>query len=222
MIKSFIIHLPKIPASLKTATKLKEKLESFNMPVELFEGTIGPDAVSLFEQEGRTVHPFGLKGRLDPNSKEARKMSTPGVKGCFNSHYRLWEKCVEINEPIIIWEDDIILTREFKPVEWEDVLIVALGHPTKSVRWMHLLESPEGAATALRYKSPSMPGCCGYAIKPHAAQKLLDTYSNTFRPADNAINRNVVTMQIHSYIMGIAKVIGKRSMTKAGAWQDYK
>lgn len=222
MIKSFIIHLPKIPASLKTATELKENLESFKMPVELFDGTMGPDAVEKFNNENRTVHPFGLKGKLDPNSREARKMSTPGVKGCFDSHYRLWQKCVELNEPIIIWEDDITLSRKFEDVDWNDVLILALGHPTKSVRWMHLLEAPSGPAEALTYKSPSMPGCCGYAIKPHAAKKLLDEYATTFRPADNAINRNVVRMQIHNHIMGIAKVVGKRSLTKAGAWKDYK
>jgi GR25 family glycosyltransferase involved in LPS biosynthesis len=221
MIKSFIIHLPKIPASLETATELKSNLEKFNMPAELFEGTMGSDAVDLFDNEGRTLWPVNLKG--NPVT-ESGKEASPGVKGCFNSHYRLWEKCVELNEPIIIWEDDIILSREFKPVEWEDVLIVALGHPTKSVRWMHLLESPQGGETALKYKSPSMPGCCGYAIKPHAAKKLLDTYTNTYRPADNAINRSVVTMQIHSYIMGIAKVIGKKSLTKTNIkfWNNYK
>ena len=220
--KSYIIHLPEISASLKTATELKTDLENFNMKAELFEGTMGPDAVLKFDQEGRTVHPVGLKGRLDPDSREAHKMSTPGVKGCFDSHYRLWQKCVELNKPIIIWEDDIMLSRKFEPVDWEDVLILALGHPTKSVRWMHLLENPTGDPQALQYKSPSMPGCCGYAIKPHAAQKLLDEYATTFRPADNAINRNVVRMQIHSHVMGIAKVEGKRSMTKASAWKNYK
>ena len=220
--KSYIIHLPKIPASLQTATELKDNLEKLNMDVELFEGTMGPDAVKKFDKEGRTLYPFGLKGKLDPDSKEVHKASSPGVKGCFDSHYRLWKKCVELDEPIIIWEDDIIITREFKPVEWDDVLIVALGHPTKSIRWMELLENPTGVPKSIDYKSPSMPGCCGYAIKPHAAKKLIDTYSDTYRPADNAINRSIIKMQIHSHIMGIAKVKGKRSLTKAKAWKNYK
>jgi GR25 family glycosyltransferase involved in LPS biosynthesis len=217
--KSFIIHLPSIPASLKTATAMLEKFKEFSMDAELFEGTMGPDAVRKFEVEGRTVYLFGLKGPLDLNSREAHKMTTPGVMGCFDSHYRLWQKCVELDEPVIIWEDDIVLSRLYEPVEWQDVLIVALGHPTKSVRWMHLLENPTGEPEALEYKSPSMPGCCGYAIKPHAAQKLLDTYATTFRPADNAINRTVVKMQIHSHIMGIAVVEGKKSLTGPKAWK---
>jgi len=220
--KSYIIHLPKVSASLKTATKLKEQLNSFNMQAELFEGTMGPNAIEKFDKQRRTLYPFGLKGKLDPNGREARKMSTAGVMGCFDSHYRLWQECVKIDEPILIWEDDIILTRKYEPVDWEDVLIVALGHPTKSVRWMHLLDNPQGEAQALGYKSPSMPGCCGYAIKPHAAKRLLETYASTFRPADNAINRNIIKMQIHSHIMGIARVAGKRSLTRAGAWKNFE
>ena len=215
MIKSFIIHLPSIPASLETATIMLEKFKEFNMPAELFEGTIGPNAVKKFEQQGRTQYLKSLKGNpIKPGGKEG----SPGVQGCFDSHYRLWQKCVDLKEPIIIWEDDIILSRPFTSVEWEDVLIVALGHPTKSVRWMHLLNASQGEPQALNYKSPSMPGCCGYAIKPHAAKKLLDMYATTFRPADNAINRNIVKMQIHSHIMGIAKVDGKKSLTKSSGW----
>ena len=216
--KSYIIHLPQVPASVKTATVMLERFKELNMDAELFDGTWGTDAVDKFNNEGRTLYPYSLKGPIDLNSPAARKMSNPGIQGCFDSHYRLWKKCVKINKPILIWEDDIVLSREYKPVEWDDVLIVALGHPTKSVRWMHLLNNPVGEPTALTYKSPSMPGCCGYAIKPHAAQKLLDTYKNTFRPADNAINRSVVKMQIHSHIMGIAQVAGKRSLTKGKAW----
>jgi GR25 family glycosyltransferase involved in LPS biosynthesis len=216
--KSYIIHLSKIPASLETAIRLKEQLQSFDMEVELFEGTYGNDAVKIMEEEGRTVHPYGLKGPLDPNGREATKISSPGVRGCFLSHYRLWQKCAELDEPIIIWEDDIQLTRGYYDVEWDDVLILALGHPNKSARWMPLLENPGGEPRALQYKSPSMPGCCGYAIKPHAAKKLLEQYSQTFLPADNAINRNIVSMQIHSYIMGIAQVEGKKSLTSAKAW----
>jgi glycosyl transferase family 25 len=216
--KNFIIYLSSIPSSVETATKLKEDLAKFNIDAELFDGVRGDDAVRIMDVEGRTLHPFGLKGPIDVNGEEAKKISAPGIKGCFLSHYYLWKKCVEINQPIVIWEDDIIITRGYNPVEFDEVLILALGHPTKSVRWMDLLEKPEGNAAALEYNSPSMPGACGYAIKPEAAQKLLNKFSKTFTPADNAINRTVVKMQIHNYIMGIAKVDGKKSLTKSGGW----
>ena len=220
--KSYIICLSKIESSLKTATATKQQLEELGMEAELFEGTYGPDAVRQMEREGRILHPVGLKGPLDANDPKINKLMSPGVKGCFYSHFRLWQKCIELNEPIIIFEDDIMIRRPFLETDWNDILIVALGHPTKSERFMPQLETPYGDPRALIYKLASMPGCCGYAIKPHAAKVLVNTYKNSFLPADNAINRNVETMQIHSHIMGIAmlKKDGKRSLTKLGAWGE--
>jgi glycosyl transferase family 25 len=220
-VKSYIIHLSKIPASLTTATSLKSQLESFGMDAELFEGTYGNDAVEMMEAEGRTLHPVGIKGILDSTDSNTEKLKRPGVKGCFYSHYSLWKKCLELNEPIIIWEDDIVLVRPFSPIEWEDILIVALGHPAKSERYLHLLKSPTGVPKVTEYKQSSMPGCCGYAIKPHAAKILVDTYKNTYLPADNAINRNILKLDIHSHVMGIAliKKDGKKSLTRTTEWE---
>ena len=191
------------------------------MPVELFEGTYGNDAVSLMETEGRTIHPIGIKG-VSP--KENLKIQKPGVKGCFYSHYRLWQKCVELNEPIIIWEDDIVISRAYIPVEWEDVLILALGHKAKSPRYMHYLTDPEDDAAAVEYIQRSMPGSCGYAIKPAAAKKLVDEYQNTYLPSDNAMNQRIVKIQIHNNVMGIAllKKDGKRSLTShTDVWDNF-
>lgn len=225
--KSFIIHLPKIESSLSTALNLKKQLEEFKMPAELFEGTYGNDAVKMMEEEGRTLHPWGIKGpnpasTIDKDDSIG-KAQTPGVKGCFYSHYNLWKKCIELNEPIIIWEDDIILTRPYFPIEWEDVLVLALGHQRKSPKYIHYLENPEGEYRAEGYHQSSMPGCCGYAIKPHAAKKLVETYSKTYLPADNAINQYHVKIQIHSHVMGIAlvKKDGKKSLTRTKFWESY-
>jgi GR25 family glycosyltransferase involved in LPS biosynthesis len=191
------------------------------MPVELFEGTYGSDAVKMMRDENRILHPTGIKGLINPDDPKIDKMTSPGVKGCFYSHYRLWQKCVELNEPMIIWEDDIVLTREFAKVDWEDVLIVALGHPSKSKKYIDYLNSPAGIPQVSEYKQSSMPGCCGYAIKPHAAKQLLNTYFQTYLPADNAINKNIVKIDIHNYIMGIAltKNEGKKSLTRPKAWR---
>lgn len=221
--KNFIICLSKIDSSLNTALKLKSQLEEYGADVELFEGTYGNDAVTMMAEEGRTLHPVGIKGPIDPYSDDGQKMQSPGVKGCFYSHYRLWKKCVELNEPIIIWEDDIVLRRPFCPVEWEEILIVAIGHPTKSERFMPYLEQPYGVPKSMEYKLSTMPGCCGYAIKPQAAQKLLDMYKTTFLPADNAITRTFMTMQIHSHLMGIAllKKDGKKSLTRTDFWKTF-
>lgn len=226
--KNFIICLSKIASSLETATNLRKQLEEYGQDVELFEGTYGNDAKVMMQKEGRTLHPWGIKGppkdgiipEPDPNFHWG-----PGIQGCFYSHYRLWQKCVELNEPIIIWEDDIVLKRNYEPVDWTDVLVLALGHPTKTAKYLHYFETPEGEPYAADYFQSSMPGNCGYAIKPHAAQKLLNIYSKTYLPADNAINQHHVIIQIHSYVMGMAlnKYSGKKSLTSSKTfWDKYQ
>ena len=221
--KSFIICLSKIPASLETATNLRKQLKKYRMPVELFEGTYGDDAVKLMEQEGRVTHPWGIKGPNaipNPEDKSMLKIQAPGVKGCFYSHYNLWKKCVELDQPIMIWGDDIVLSRPYYPVEFKDVLVLALGHPTKSAGYMDYLNCPTGEPEAKEFRQTSMPGCCGYAIKPHAAKKLIETYEKTYLPADNAINQYHVKIEITNFIMGIALVEkdGKLSLTRTKYW----
>ena len=226
--KNFIICLSKIQASLDTATTLKNQLIELGSEAELFEGTYGNDAMAMMKTEGRTMHPWGIKG--PPANGIVKPMNpdlhfSPGVQGCFYSHYRLWQKCVELNEPIVIWEDDIVLVRPYIPVEWTDVLVLALGHPKKTDRYRHYYDNPEGEPAAADYYQSSMPGCCGYAIKPAAAKKLLDIYSKTYLPADNAINQHHVIIQVHNYVMGMAltKKDGKKSLTnaKVSYWRDF-
>lgn len=227
--KSYIIALSKIKGSWESGCRLKEELENFNMEAELFEGTYGNDAVGMMEEEGRQLHSWGVKGpakEVKHKEKYDKKASMPGVKGCFYSHYRLWEKCVEVGEPIIVFEDDAHVIRPYKPVEWVDVLSLVSSHRKKMQRYVKYLENPEGEPAAMNYKQGSMPGNAGYAIKPHAAAKLVHAYKNSYLPADNAINQYVVKIQIHNYMMGKAmsreRTRGKPSLIRTKYWDDVK
>jgi cytidyltransferase-like protein len=220
---AYIIHLPSIPASLKTATDLQNSLKDHGIKAYLSEGVLGNEAVNVMEAEGRKIHPWGIKGPNSPSAADdtsVLKAMSPGVRGCFLGHYRLWQKCVELDKPIMIFEDDVVLTRGFAPVTWEDVLIVAIGHPTKSADYWANLNSPIGRPFAEPWTKSSMPGAMGYAIKPHAAKKLLEVYEKTFLPADNAINQYHIKIEICSHLMGRALVDedGKKSLTRTKFW----
>lgn len=226
MIKSFIIHLSRIPSSLETATNVKKQLESFGMPSELFEGSYGNEVLEMFKSTGKGCHPWTFKGpdRL-LSEEEKQDLTSPGIIGCFYSHYRLWEKCVELNEPIMIFEDDVIFTRPFIPVDWDEVLITVLGNPKKSAKYIKYLENPDGEPAACDYFQASMPGTPGYAIKPSGAKKLINHYKNSFLPSDNAMNTYVVKIQIHNHIMGRALLStdGKKSLVryKNNFWENF-
>lgn len=249
--KAFIIYLPSREHSVTHSALMLDTLKSYKLDAELFEGVSGDQAVALAAKAKKTLYPYSIKNReLDDQDiqqlirpelyaefkqkyhykiierqpvglEHIGKLSRPGVVGCFYSHYALWKKCVDLNEPIMIFEDDVKFYRGWKPVSWIGVLILSLGkssfmtEPQKTY-----LEKPRGPAQARPWKNFSMPGASGYAITPEAAQGLIKFYRPYWYPADNAINQFVTPIYIHNYIMGrnTLKDEGNISMTKSKDW----
>jgi glycosyl transferase family 25 len=220
MIKTFIIHLSKIPSSLESSLKLQQDLKSIDIDAELFEGTYGNEAEELIKKENRTVHNISFKG-YENDERGIAKAMQPGVIGCFYSHYRLWKKCAELNETICIFEDDVKIIRPLIPVTFDDVLIIVLG-ARKNRKYQHYLTGTADEAKAEEYYHSSMPGTPGYILTPQGADKLLTRYKNTFLASDNAINTSVVDIKIHNCLIGEAN-LNKKSLTKASKfWKKYK
>jgi GR25 family glycosyltransferase involved in LPS biosynthesis len=230
--KAFIIHLPEREHSLTYAQKMHQQLLEFGLDAHLHVGTNATQAMEYVAKDHRTLYPFSIKNQeLSANEMQdfirpelwdmfqfehvwkvhrrlrvgadAGKMSRPGVIGCFYSHYSLWQKCMELGEPIMIFEDDVKFYRGWTPVDWEGVLILSLGKSSfLNEPYRTYLENPRGTPQPMPWRQFSMPGASGYAIKPDAAQGLCKAYRNYFYPADNAINKSITTLQIHNYIMG--------------------
>lgn len=222
--RAFVIGLRKIPSSAQSSKKVVETLKSYGLKTLHWEGTYGHEVSAIFEQEGRELNPTSFKGQ--PVDDEYRQScSRLGVMGCFHSHYRLWEKCLAIKEPILIFEDDVIFYRKFIPVEWNDVLLLATG---KSVHehefYKQKLEDPTGHPEAVGFKGKVMPGAVGYGLTPEGAKKLVNAYKHYYLPADNAMNMSVVDLQCHNYLMGRAAtdIDGKKSLTKSGMWAKMR
>lgn len=218
--KCFIIHLPEIEASLNAALRLKKQLEDFNHEVIMFEGTPGNEAIKIFEENN--IKLFGDFTEQQKKEKSFLKRSMPGVKGCFYSHYRCWKECFNLNESILIFEDDAVIKRNFVPVEFKEILIVASSHRKKMLPYLKYLEAHNDFPEAKEYNRSSMPGAAGYAIQPNAAEKLIKFYKNNYLPADNAIHKGIVEIQIHNHMMGKAEprggVLGKMSMIRTKFW----
>lgn len=250
--KAFIIYLPDRPHSVEHSAYMLETLKGYGIDAELFEGTRGDDAVRLAAKSKKTLYPYSIKNRVLGEDEirnlirpelyedfkrrhhyniverqyigesDVGKLSRPGVVGCFYSHYALWDRCVQLNEPILIFEDDVKFYRTYHPVDFEGVLILSLGkssfltEPQKTY-----LENPTGVPSVRRWQNFSMPGASGYAIKPEAAMGLTKFYRPYWYPADNAINQFVCPIQIHTYIMGRNTLPeeGNISMTKSKDWK---
>jgi GR25 family glycosyltransferase involved in LPS biosynthesis len=232
--KAFIISLSKIDSSFESAKHVHRKLVEYGFTAELFEGTYGNEAVALFKQEHRKPAQYGIKTiqstddtdeiitqRSEINNDELSKLMRPGVLGCFYSHYRLWQKCVELNESIFIFEDDVIFERKYIPIEWEDVLMVCTGKEAFRHRYYSpMLYEPTGEPKAVSVRNTSMPGAVGYGLTPHGALKLVNAYKKETLPADTAMNQFVVKLECHNYLMGRAAIEedGKISLTSSKLW----
>jgi GR25 family glycosyltransferase involved in LPS biosynthesis len=230
--KAFVIYLPDREHSVESSKETLESLLSYGIDAELYAGTSPQQGVDKAEKAKKVLYPYGIKNRevpweevlsyLQPQyiekfnnayygkiyerqviDKNKEKQKSPGVIGCFYSHYSLWQRCMELDEPIMIFEDDVKIYRGFQPVEWDEVLILALGktiyldEPYKTY-----LENPSGIPQALRWRNHSMPGCVGYALKPHAAKKLVRFWRPYWTPADHAINSSICDIQMVNYQIG--------------------
>jgi GR25 family glycosyltransferase involved in LPS biosynthesis len=249
--KAFVIGLSGIAKSYASAREVVEQLRQYGHAAEFFDGVPGNEAVVRAQQEGREPYPYSIKStavtadelrnwirpelydefverhfwkiiQRHPLDDWIEKVKMPGVIGCFYSHLTLWRKCLELNEPIMIFEDDIKIYRNYEPVEWNDILILGLGK-TAYLKdpYKQYLESPGGRSKAVPYPYSSMPGTCGYAITPHAASKLIKFYKKYYCPSDNAIHKFVCEIECHTHLMGRHKSEeeGNVSMTRTKEWR---
>ena len=250
--KAFIIYLPSKPHSVEHAKSMMATLHGYGLEPELYQGVNGVDAMIMKDKDNRVLYPYSIKTTTLSDEELAHyirpekfkdfkqnhhinilkkqyighdngKMNMPGVVGCFYSHYMLWKKCVELDEPIMIFEDDVKFYRGWIEVDWKDILILSLGKTAYlNPPYDDYLNNPSGNVQPYEWHTNSMPGTSGYAIKPKAARKLLKFYRGYFAPADNAINQFICKIEIHNHLMGrhMSEDEGNVSMTRTNVWNE--
>lgn len=117
----------------------------------------------------------------------------PGELGCFASHYLLWEKCLILNEPIVILEDDVLLKKALS----ETLFYVRKHiHQLGLIRLSRTLLDPSfitlsyfsDTAKMVKYTKPAKGGM-GYVLSPDAAKKLINSTENWHDPADDFLEK---------------------------------
>jgi len=106
---------------------------------------------------------------------------TYGEVGCFISHYLLWVQCLQLNKPILILEDDAIITDRFSYEEIEKVF--EKGYNFLYLGWLEMDQSTPINET---FVVPSYPyWSLSYALTPEAASILVNqTIRNKIIPVD--------------------------------------
>jgi len=153
----------------------KDRLEAFNknnlkyISYERIEAVNGYDIdyKKLTEDGYDTDHNW-----IDPILKTT---ITKGEVGCFLSHYKLWQRCIESNEPYLILEDDAIIGDRFSYDELYK-LIRGEGYNFIYLGWREMDEDIEKPTINEKYVVPIYPyWTLAYVVTPESARLLVNS-----------------------------------------------
>ena len=174
--KNYIIYLPNYPDSVVMSHKALVTGMQQNWTVELWPGV---DGRTVSYQDMERV--YGLSAC--PWNKKCAVMlrERPGVRGCFLSHWTLWNLCRDQDQDIGIFEHDI----EF------------LRPPKLQREFRHVLKLEGFSIKPARPAGRWYEGARAYILKPQGADKLIQwVQNNGCLPADVTIGLDVVDIAL--------------------------
>jgi GR25 family glycosyltransferase involved in LPS biosynthesis len=197
--KAFIITMSNSADSLRLSKVCKESILSTDtvLDVQHFEAVQPPQLykhnVEIFDgefmrwsfPERETENHLDFATGLFLKAYQTNDIKR--VMACALSHMKLWKKCVDDNETIVILEHDAFFTRTFNP---EDLVhdpawgVVGLNDPRGNTRkgqlFHNIASAKEGIQTVPEIdntQEPPLPmgiaGNSAYIIRPFAAKELL-------------------------------------------------
>lgn len=137
---------------------------------------------------------------------------TPNELGCFLSHKKAWQQCVDKNVPTIIFEDDFYLLPHFEKAiyflqnecaDWEAVRLQGLNEVPQKLIFSN------GDFSLVRNMGDAV-GATAYILKPSAAQTLINAASDIYEPLDHFLEHHqkhhLEFLAINPYPVGITGV----------------
>lgn len=176
----FVINLKK---SADRREYIATQLQTQNINFTFFEAIDGSDKKNPLLKRYNYIKRLWLT---------SGKMPTNGEIGCYASHYSLWQKCVDLGEPIVVVEDDAGICEKAS-------LALKIAENKIAEYGFLRLEEVENSATitieqqldyTIKHISKNFWGTRAYAIAPWAANKLLANSKRWSVPVDNYIGAN--------------------------------
>lgn len=171
--------------SLKHSTERQAKVSSEMAKTQLEWGFL--DAVDGSKLDLSTVPYDGAKVRrllgFELTSKEI---------GCYLSHMRAWQACVDKNHPTLIFEDDFVVQPHLEAVlatllddyrDWQIVRLQALCDSGDS------RVKDFGGFQLVQNESDPL-GATAYLVNPASARVLLEQSAEIFEPLDHYIEHH--------------------------------
>lgn len=113
------------------------------------------------------------------------QLTSEGAIGCYLSHYNLWKKCVELQKPILVMEDDVAFSDPETLAEILSEVNSVMGDEIEFVSFdfiNHYSVSAKAPVKTIKTGSSKLHrivrpfwGCAMYMIHPRGAQALIQT-----------------------------------------------
>jgi hypothetical protein len=110
--KTFVIAIKGHSVSESQLRDCLNSAEKFSWNIETYWGVNGK---TLTEKSWNEI---GVTPILNKPT-----MQRKGTWGCFFSHWNLWHRCIQLEEPIIVLEHDAIIQEAWRPIEINDAMI---------------------------------------------------------------------------------------------------
>ena len=107
-LNAFVICLEK-----KTETRCDVNMDSILSVFPKCQRFSAVDASTLHSSDAR-ISDFARYYMQSQIESDFMHLSKMGAVGCSLSHIALWKKCVELNTPIVVVEDDLLLTKKMQ------------------------------------------------------------------------------------------------------------
>jgi len=150
----------------------QDRKDLFLQTNPFLEGTF-VDAVDGSQITHSSLLQSGFDTAKEWRSPFSNRKMTKGEVGCFLSHVSLWKHCININEPIIIFEDDAIIHQE----KWDEKYFDSLMQKYDFLYLARNENQPDDVVSIDdKLEVPAHAyNLHAYAISPRAAQILLST-----------------------------------------------
>lgn len=192
--------LPIFIVNLAESSERRESItKQFNSLQYQYKNLVDIDYSFFSAINGKAEPDFPLFSKYNRQKRFLIKGNTMslGQLGCFASHYLLWQKCLELNHPIIVLEDDISILDNFIDVyqfclsQENNFEFFWLGYPSKikhseKNKIIYLNHSKN---FSIRQYYKGWENTNGYYITPQAAHKLISYCSEWVYNVDISMDR---------------------------------
>jgi GR25 family glycosyltransferase involved in LPS biosynthesis len=182
-------HIITLTSNLRSSAAADRCKKSANIPIKTFEAVTETQAEKLMRDFYiRWNYPWkGEEYDMKAGVKKTAYQTVEPMRriACFLSHYLLWKRCAEQNEPLMVLEHDAIFIKPFDetPFMKAECEIISINDPRGATRKAQDFHEKLQKGPQLIQRVPTiddlmipqgLPGNSAYIIKPGGAQKMLE------------------------------------------------